>query len=150
MNTKLRSLTKLLLLSALLLAWAGTAFAKQYIVDSVTVTVSSLNAQGLGPTDTILVRGNTGVLFVDANATIGSLTIGDSTTSGNATFNSVSPQTLAVTGDVQFGLQPANFLDMTLSTANTLQSGEAFLRPGWAAFVPVRPPLTTIAPRPSR
>jgi hypothetical protein len=118
-----------------MLAWAGTAFAgRNIIVDSVTVTVSSLNTPTpLNSTDTILVR-NGGYLFVDADATIGSLTIGDSTTAGTAAFNSVVAQTLTVAGDVQFGPNPANFLDMTFSTQNTIRVGGGFLTAGVGSF----------------
>src|SRR5665647_1790965 len=43
MKTNPRPPIALLLLGTFLLAWAGTAAATDYFVDSVTVTVSSLN-----------------------------------------------------------------------------------------------------------
>jgi len=135
MTRKPRSLIKLLLLSTLMLAWAGSAFAgRNIIVDSVTVTVSSLNTPTpLNSTDTILVR-NGGTLFVDDAATIGSLAIGDSTTPGNAVFNSIQAKALTVTGDIQFGPDARNFLDMTLSTANVIRVGGSFLTAGQGSF----------------
>jgi MBG domain (YGX type) len=137
MTTKPRSLIKLLLLSALTLAWAGSAFAgRNIIVDGlgVTVTVSSLNAPVLlNSTDTILVR-NGGTLFMNADATIGALTIGDSSSPGNVAFDSVQAWTLTVAGDVQFGPNPANLLDMTLSTQNTIRVGGGFLTAGMGTF----------------
>jgi uncharacterized repeat protein (TIGR01451 family) len=123
MKTTSRPPIALLLLGTFLLVWAGTATATDHIVDSVTVTVSSLS---LIPGDTVTVI-NSGTLFVDANATFATLTIGDFSSAGNVVFNNVTVQTLTLTGDVAFGQNPANFLDMTVSTAHTLQVGGNFL-----------------------
>jgi hypothetical protein len=132
MTTKPRSLIKLLLLSTLMLAWAGSAIAATIVVDSVTVSLASITPPPTAADTIQVIRG--GTLFVDTNGyTIGYLIIGDANTVGNAVFNSVTPQTLTVAHDVTFGPQPGNFLDMTLSTANTLQVGGGFLaNPGGA------------------
>ena len=78
-----------------MLACAGTAFAGRNItVDGlgVTVTVSSLNTPTpLNSTDIILVI-NGGTLFVNDNATIGTLTIGNSSSPGNVQFDTVQSE----------------------------------------------------------
>jgi hypothetical protein len=107
MNTKPRPPITLLLLSAFLLAWAGTAAATDYFVEQVTVLLSSLPP--LSAADTITVRSN-GLFWVDGDATIGKLTIGDANTTGQVLFDN-TPRTLSVNintspaqpGDVLFG-----------------------------------------------
>jgi hypothetical protein len=135
MKTKPNILITLLSLSIVLLTWAHTAAAaaRNIVIDSLTITVSLLNAPPLTSADTILVR-NGGTLYVDANATIGTLTVGDYSGAGSVVFNSVTAQTLTVAGDLAFGPNPANFLDMSLSTAHTMQVAGDFLASGAGTF----------------
>ena len=133
MQTTPRSLIKLLLLSAFMLACAGSALAQRTIyVDFVTVTVSSFSPP-LSSADTITVR-NGGTLYVDQGATLGTLTIGDATTAGNVVFTGSSALVFTVTGDVALGPNPNNTLNMTLSTAHTIQVGGNFLASGAGVF----------------
>lgn len=89
-------------------------------MDSVSVFVSTLNTPTpLTSADTILIR-NGGTLFVNASATIGTLNIGDATSAGTVLFPSSGAVTFIVAGDVTFGPNLNNKLDMTTSTPNTL------------------------------
>jgi len=136
MQTMPRSLIKLLLVSTFMLACAGSALAQRTIyVDYVTVTMSSLtNAPTfITPADNIVVR-NGGTLYVDVGATVGSVTIGDATTAGNVVFTGTSALTLTVANDVALGPNPNNLLNMTLSTAHTIQVGGNFLASGAGTF----------------
>jgi hypothetical protein len=138
MKTKPNFLIILLSISIILLTWADRAAAagRTIIVDGsgVTVTVSSLNTPiPLTSADTIQVI-NGGTLFVDDNATIGTLTIGNASSPGNVVFNGTAVQSLTVTGDVALGPNAGNLLDMTLSTAHTIRVGGNFLASGAGTF----------------
>ncbi len=102
----------LLLLSGLLLAWAGSALAATIDLNGAGVTYN-LSTLGAGSGDTIWVH-NGATLGVDTSQTIAGLTIGDATTPGNVLFDNVpaSPRTLTVSGDVVFNAAAGNVLDM--------------------------------------
>ena len=131
MKTKHNLLITLLSISIILLAWAdrAAAAARNIVVEYVTVTVSSLSTPTpLTSADTILVK-NGGRLWVDNNAQIGSLTIGDTASSGNVVFIGSDAYTLTVTGDIIFGTYGNNVLDMTVAS-ETIQVGGSFLATG--------------------
>jgi MBG domain (YGX type) len=113
------------------------AAPRTIVVVAVTANTSSLNTPTpLNSADTILITSG-GTLFVDDNATIASLTIGDASSAGNVVFDTSSGHTLTVAGDVAFGAIGGfggNTLDMTLNTTNLLQVGGNFLATGAGTF----------------
>ncbi len=144
MKTKHRPPIAIVLLTAFLLAFAGTASAANIIVEGgVTATLSSLMGS-LQPTDTITVRTG-GALWVDngdTEVTIAGLQIGDDSSVGSVLFSGVR-STLKVTGDVKFGTAGGaggvySVLDMafiTPSTPHTLRVGGKFLAVGSGRFM---------------
>ncbi len=122
-----------LLAAAVALLTAASASAKDYYVQQVPSTLSSL-APSLSSADTIYVNQN-GTLYVDVSATVGKIVIGDTTTAGQVLFSSATPQTLTVTGDVQFGANSGNVLSLSSGTvAQYLYVGGGFLASGAGTF----------------
>jgi len=121
-----------LALSSLLLGWAGTATAREIVVEYVTSTLSALAP--LTGSDNITVR-NGGILFVDVSGvTIGNLTIGEASGSpGTVSFP--GSYTLTVATNVTFGADANSLLDMSVAlTTPTLKVGGKFLASGSGRF----------------
>ena len=124
MKRKSSLLITLLSLSIVLLTWTNTALAagRTIIVEYVTVRLSDLNSPALTSADQILVR-NSGNLWVDTDATLGLLTIGDGSTVGYVKFDGTA-RTIQLNSDgglpgtVQFGIWGGE-LDMAYLTPAT-------------------------------
>ena len=124
MKRKSSLLITLLSLSIVLLTWTNTALAagRSIIVEYVTVRLSDLNSPALTSADQILVR-NSGNLWVDTDATLGLLTIGDGSTVGYVKFDGTA-RTIQLNSDgglagtVQFGIAGGE-LDMAYLTPAT-------------------------------
>ena len=124
MKRKSSLLITLLSLSIVLLTWTNTALAagRTIIVEYVTVRLSDLNSPALTSADQILVR-NSGNLWVDTDATLGLLTIGDGSTVGYVKFDGTA-RTIQLNSDgglagtVQFGTAGGE-LDMAYLTPAT-------------------------------